>query len=164
MQWEPFEEFVEQTTPMLLGRARALTADPHDAWDLVQETLVRIGERWDRLDDPSAYASTVMTRLNIDRIRRLRRDLGLQQRLAPPKPVPPPADGPEAWLVDALHTLSPHQRTALALRYLDDLDVAEIARQLRCQPGTARSHLSRGLARLRAAAPLDTARRSDAPR
>ncbi|WP_375426752.1 sigma-70 family RNA polymerase sigma factor [uncultured Friedmanniella sp.] len=153
MQWEPFEEFVAQTTPSLLGRARALTADPHDAWDLVQETLVRIGERWERIEDPAAYASRVMTRLNVDRVRRLRRDLGLRQRLAPPGSVPPPEDGPEAWLVEALHGLSPHQRTALALRYLDDLDVAAIARELRCQPGTARSHLSRGLARLRSAAP-----------
>lgn len=120
MPSKAFEEFVQETTPVLLGRARALAADPHDAWDLVQETLVRIGERWESLDNPAAYASTVMTRLNIDRIRRLRRELGLRQRLARPVPVALPEDGPEAWLVDALQTLSPHQRTALALRYLDD--------------------------------------------
>ena len=153
MRSEPFDEFVRGATASLLGRARALAGDPHDAWDLVQETLARVGERWDRIEDPAAYASTVMARLNIDRIRHLRRDLGLRRRLAPAEPVPPPGDGPEAWLVDGLRTLSPHQRTAVALRYLDDLGVDEIARQLRCRPATARSHLSRGLARLRVAAP-----------
>ncbi len=129
-------------------------------WQPVEEF---VEQRWERLEDPAAYASTVMTRLNIGRIRRLRSELGLRQRLAPVAPVPPPTDGPEAWVVEALQTLSPHQRTALALRYLDDLDIAEIARQLRCRPGTAVSHLSRGLARLRAAVPPDTARRSHAP-
>ena len=155
MRAEAFDEFVQRTTPSLLGRARALTTDSHDAWDLVQETLARLGERWDRIDDPAAYASTVMTRLNIDRIRRLRRDLTLRQRLPRPGSVPPPADGPDGWLLDALQTLSPHQRTALALRYLDDLDVEAIAARFGCRPGTARSHLSRGLARLRAAAPTE---------
>ena len=153
MRAEPFDEFVREATAPLLGRARALTGDQNEAWDLVQETLARIGERWHRIDDPAAYAHTVMVRLNVDRIRRLRSDLRLRRRLPLPEPALPPGDGLDAWLVDALHTLSPHQRTALALRYLDDLDVEEIARRLRCRPGTARSHLSRGLARLRAAAP-----------
>lgn len=155
MEPETFDEFVRRTTPTMLGRARTLAADPHDAWDLVQETLARVGERWERLDKPEAYASTVMTRLNIDRLRRLRRELGLQHRIAAPETYSPPDPEPEAWLVAALRTLSPHQRTALALRYLDDLDVDEIADRLRCRPGTARSHLSRGLTRLRAAAPAD---------
>ena len=150
---DPFDEFVRAATAPLLGRARALTGDQNEAWDLVQETLARVGERWNRIDDPAAYAHTVMVRLNVDRIRHLLGDLRLRRRLPLPEPALPPGDGFDAWLVDALRSLSPHQRTALALRYLDDLDVGEIARRLRCRPGTARGHLSRGLARLRAAAP-----------
>ena len=61
--------------------------------------------------------------------------------------------GVEPWQVDALATLSPKQRTAVVLKYVDDLDAAGIAEVLRCSVGTARSHLSRGLQRMRAAVP-----------
>lgn len=79
----------------------------------------------------------------------LHREIRLRQRLVPTRAVPSPDDGPEAWLVEGLRGLSPHQRTAVALRYVDDLGVDEIAVRLRCRPGTARSHPSRATARRR---------------
>ncbi len=146
-----FADFVVLQARPLLGFAHALTADPHDAWDLTQETLARMGERWGRTtyDTPAAYARTVMVRLNIDRVRRLRREL---PRAAAGPEVAVPAedvDGMEPWLVEALATLSPRQRTALALRYVDDLDVRGIAERMGCSEGTVKSQLSRGTERLR---------------
>src|SRR4051794_38772818 len=145
-----FEEFATAQAGPLLGLAHALTADPHDAWDLTQETLARIGERWSRtrFDEPAAYARTVMVRLNIDRIRRLKRELPLLHRAdeASPARVVGELDG---WLVDALHTLTPRQRTSLALRYVEDLDVRSIAERMGCSEGTVKSQLSRGTERLR---------------
>jgi RNA polymerase sigma factor (sigma-70 family) len=41
------------------------------------------------------------------------------------------------------------QRSVLALRFYSDLSEAEIARVLGCRPGTVKSSLSRGLAKLR---------------
>jgi len=147
-----FADFVALQARPLLGFAHALTADPHDAWDLTQETLARMGERWGRTsyDTPAAYARTVMVRLNIDRVRRLRREL--PRSTAGPEPVVPAHDhdGMEPWLVDALATLSPRQRTALALRYVEDLDVRTIAERMGCSEGTVKSQLSRGTERLRA--------------
>jgi RNA polymerase sigma-70 factor (sigma-E family) len=145
-----FADFVAAQTRPLLGFAHALTADPHDAWDLTQETLARIGERWGRtrFDEPAAYARTVMVRLNIDRIRRLRRELPLLG--APTEAAPVAVVGElDAWLVEALATLSPRQRTALALRYVEDLDVRGIAARMGCSEGTVKSQLSRGTERLR---------------
>ena len=145
-----FAEFVSAQSGPLLGLAHALTANPHDAWDLTQETLVRIGERWGRtrFDEPAAYARTVMVRLNIDRIRRLRRELPLLHRReeAAPVRVVGELDG---WLVEALATLTPRQRTSLALRYVEDLDVRTIAERMGCSEGTVKSQLSRGTERLR---------------
>jgi RNA polymerase sigma-70 factor (sigma-E family) len=146
-----FAEFVEVQARPLLGLAHALTANPHDAWDLTQETLARLGERWgrSRLEEPAAYARTVMVRLNIDRLRRLRREL---LRSTPDPEVAAPVadlDGAESWLVEALATLSPRQRTALALRYVEDLDVRRIAERMGCSEGTVKSQLSRGTERLR---------------
>lgn len=146
-----FADFVAAQTRPLLGFAHALTADSYDAWDLTQETLARMGERWGRTtyDTPAAYARTVMVRLNIDRVRRLRREL-LSSGAGPDVAVPVAhLDGMEAWLVDALATLSPRQRTALALRYVEDLDVRGIAERMGCSEGTVKSQLSRGTERLR---------------
>ena len=55
----------------------------------------------------------------------------------------------DGWLVDALRTLTPRQRTSLALRYVEDLDLRAIAARMGCSEGTVKSQLSRGTERLR---------------
>jgi RNA polymerase sigma-70 factor (sigma-E family) len=147
---DDFRDFVTAQTRPLLGLAHALTANPHDAWDLTQETLARLGERWGRtrLDEPAAYARTVMVRLNIDRIRRLRRELPLLGGPSEQGSVDVVGET-DGWLLEALATLSPRQRTALALRYVEDLDVRTIAERMGCSEGTVKSQLSRGTERLR---------------
>lgn len=68
-------------------------------------------------------------RLNVDRLRRLRRELfsdrvpdnGVEDRYAV-------AIAP--WLLRALNDLTPRQRTAVVLRFTDDLDTAGIAREM----------------------------------
>lgn len=150
-----FEDFVDAELPRLLGLARALTGNSHDAWDLVQEALVRVGLRWPRIDaagNAGAYTRTTLVRLNIDRLRRLRRERlgGALPDRGVDAPLP---DGVDAWLLVALAGLTPRQRTAVVLRFVGDLDVAGVAERMGCSVGTAKSHLSRGLARLRAHAP-----------
>jgi RNA polymerase sigma-70 factor (ECF subfamily) len=51
-------------------------------------------------------------------------------------------------LVRVMGQLPPMQRAAIALHYLDDLSVDEVASTLRCAPSTARVHLHRGRMRL----------------
>lgn len=150
---EHFEAFVEAETPQLLGLAHALTGNPHDAWDLVQESLTRVGVRWSRLgtENPGGYARTTLVRLNIDRARRLKREV--LPGTVPDRSAPVEVVGPiDPWLVAALAELTPQQRAAVVLRVVEDLDHAGIAERLGCSAGTARSHLSRGLARMRALA------------
>ena len=110
---------------------------------------MRMGERWGRtrFDEPAAYARTVMTRLNIDRVRRFRREVltpGPRREDARVELV----GELDAWLVEALATLTPRQRTAVALRYVEDLDVRGIAQRMGCAEGTVKAHLSRGTERL----------------
>lgn len=149
---EAYDEFVAAETPRLLRVAYGLTGNPHDAWDLVQEALVRVGLRWGRLADgnPGGYAHTTLVRLNIDRGRRLRRELlpGLLPERDRERPVHI-EDELDPVLVDALRRLPPQQRAAVVLRAVVDLDHAGIAERLGCSVGTARSHLSRGLATMR---------------
>jgi DNA-directed RNA polymerase specialized sigma24 family protein len=53
--------------------------------------------------------------------------------------------------------LTPRQRTAVVLRFVDDLALAGIAREMGCSLGTAKSHLSRGPQRLRDITPASSA-------
>ncbi|GLZ43817.1 hypothetical protein Acsp06_00020 [Actinomycetospora sp. NBRC 106375] len=71
-----------------------------------------------------------------------------------PSPTPGPAERAEASdLGDRLATLLADlpvaQRTAVVLRHVVDLPVAEVAAVLECTEGTARSYAARGLAALR---------------
>lgn len=52
-------------------------------------------------------------------------------------------------LVAGLSQLPARQRAVIVLRYWQDLPESEIARVLRCRPGTVKSSLSRALATLR---------------
>ncbi len=154
MRHTGFAEFAEAELPRLLGLARALTGNDHDAWDLTQEALVRVGVKWPQVVDgpnPVGYARTTLARLNIDRLRRRKREV--TTAVLPEVAVTDLPQGVEPWLVEALAGLSPKQRTAVVLRCVEDLDAADIAAALGCSVGTARSHLSRGLGRMRQAAP-----------
>jgi RNA polymerase sigma-70 factor (sigma-E family) len=145
-----FAKFVDTELQRLLNLAFALTGDHHDAWDLTQETFARVGARWDRLKDsnPGGYARTTLVRLNIDRVRRLRREaLGV----VVDRPAPPVASATEVdeFFLEVLRSLSPSQRTAVVLRFVRDLDLQAIAEEMGCSLGTAKSHLSRGMARIK---------------
>jgi hypothetical protein len=50
---------------------------------------------------------------------------------------------------DALDVLAPRQRVASVLRYLGDLQVAEVAKAMGCSEGTAKATLHTALAKLR---------------
>lgn len=155
MRQAEFEAFVDGELARLLGYARVLSGNDHDAWDLLQEALVRVGLRWGRIErggNPAAYTRTTMVRLNIDRLRRR----GREHPVADPPETAVAArlpEGVDPWLVAALAGLTPRQRTAVVLRFVDDLDVAGVAAAMGCSAGTAKSHLSRGLQRLRDLAP-----------
>lgn len=151
---DAFADFVAAHTQPLLRLAHALTGNPHDAWDLVQEAFARTGERWDReIAQPAAYTRIVMVHLNVDRLRRLRRELPVFAPHDRTRHVVEAFDaretGMDADLLEALAVLSPRQRTAIALRYVEDLDVASIAERMRCSEGTVKSQLSRATARLK---------------
>lgn len=155
MRRDEYDAFVDAELPRLLGYARVLTGSHHDAWDLTQETLIRLGLKWAQVErggNPAAYARKTLVRLNIDRFRRTSRE-HLVGSVPDVAVVDTPALGLDPWLAEGLASLSPRQRTAMVLRYVDDLDLAGLAEAMGCSTGTAKSHLSRGLTRLRALVP-----------
>ena len=149
---DDFDAFYRDTSRRLARYAYGLTGDAGDAQDLVQEAYARAWQRWRRLsgyEDPEAWLRLVVNRLSSDRWRRLR----VRRQwatTAPPSPAPPPSEN-TVVLVNAMRTLPPAHRRALALHYLLDRSVAEIAVETGTTVGTVKSWLSRGRAGLAAA-------------
>jgi RNA polymerase sigma-70 factor, ECF subfamily len=150
---EEFDDFYRDTSRRLARYAYGLTGDPGDAQDLVQEAYARAWQRWKRLadyEDREAWLRLVVNRLSADRWRRL----GVRQTRAaaePPPPTSPPPSEDAVLLIRAMRTLPLAHRRALALHYLLDRSVAEIAHETGSSVGTVKSWLSRGRAGLAAA-------------
>lgn len=151
-----FDAFYRDTSRRLLRYAYGLAGDPVEAQDLVQEAYARAWQRRKHLagyDDPEAWLRLVVNRLSADRWRRLgvRKQRAAAQ--APAPPAPPPSED-VVLLVGAMRTLPPAHRRALALYYLLDRSVTEIAAETGKPTGTVKSWLARGRAGLAAALDL----------
>ncbi|MFC7275148.1 SigE family RNA polymerase sigma factor [Paractinoplanes rhizophilus] len=141
-----FDSFYRDTSRRLLRYAYGLTADPAEAQDLVQEAYARAWQRWRRLsryENQEAWLRLVVTRLATDRWRRLGARRARPAPDRPPSHVPPPSEN-TVLLVGAMRTLPLIHRRALALHYLLDRSVAEIAAETGVSTGTVKSWLSRG--------------------
>ncbi|AZS84602.1 SigE family RNA polymerase sigma factor [Streptomyces griseoviridis] len=149
-----FEEFVAARWPGLIHLARLLTGgDRHRAEDLVQESLVKLWFAWPKVADeaPEAYARKVMVR---SAARSARRRWWGERPVEQLPDVAALGDvstavAERSRLENALAQLPARQRAAVVLRYYQDLPEAQVAQLLGCPVGTARSHASRGVARLR---------------
>jgi RNA polymerase sigma-70 factor (sigma-E family) len=147
-----FGEFVRLALPGLLRYGHALTGNPHDAADLVQSVLERIGARWAtvrrRTGDPLAYARRSMANAHISRWRRFRRER-LVAELPDTAAVWQPDRSGDELLWRAVRALPPRQRAVLVLRYYEDLSEIQIAEALGISPGTVKSQASKAMAALR---------------
>lgn len=149
--------FCERYEPLV----RALSAgfgDREAAADAVQEAFVRAYARWwrvRRLEDPAGWVRRVAVNLLIDHTRRQTRGRRVLDRLARRDDHTAEAADeqlPGAGLaLDRLDALAPQQRLAMALFYVEDLSVAEVATAMRISEGAVKYHLNRGRNALRAA-------------
>ena len=152
-----FGEFVRANTAALLRTGYLLTGNAGAAEELVQDTLVRLYPKWDKVqaaDQPLAYVRRSLTNGFINE-RRKASSHELRFDLVPDRPderdaTRSIADRDELWPL--LKTLPARQRAAIVLRYYHDLSDDQIAAALECRGGTVRSLISRGLATMRQAA------------
>lgn len=147
-----FAEFVQSSLPGLLRYGHALTGNPHDAADLVQSVLEKVGSRWASIQrktaDPLPYVRRSMANAHISRWRRFRRE-NLVADIPEPGSVEPTDPFEHEPLWQALCELPPKQRAVIVLRYYEGLSEAEIAASLGISPGTVKSQASKALTSLR---------------
>ncbi|MFJ5614883.1 RNA polymerase sigma factor [Micromonospora sp. NPDC093243] len=130
----------------LVVQLYAVTGDLSEAQEAVQEAFTRAlvaPQRFAGLDNPEAWLRRVAVNVARSRYRRRRVFEGLLRRIGPP-PVVADHSPEHLTLLAALRRLPEGQRQALALHYLVDLSVDEIAATLGVSAGTVKSRLSRG--------------------
>ena len=130
--------------PAMVRLATLLIDSQEIAEEVVQDCFVRLHPRFDTLDDPVAYLRSAV--VNACRSTGRRRTLE-RAHLRAERPMVAELGADE--ILDALAGLPPRQRAALVLRFYEDLSGDQIADVLGCRPGTVKSLISRGLARLR---------------
>lgn len=149
-----FEEWARARQQQLVRTAYLVTGDHHRAEDLVQEALVGVAMRWDRLrhGNPDAWVRTVVYRANVSWWRKHRREVAVE-RVPERGAGSPPPDESRMVVENALDGLTTKQRAVLLLRFLEDLSVEETADVLGVSTGTVKKQTSVALQRLREHAP-----------
>jgi RNA polymerase sigma-70 factor (sigma-E family) len=159
---EAFSEFVRQHGPALLRTARLLTGDRSRGEDLVQTALARAYGQWAKVESaevPIAYVRRLMVNSHLS----WRRLLSSTEQVI--EHFPERSDDADLQarhaaadeMRIALLQLTPRVRTAVVLRYFDDLSETETARLMGCSTSTVNKHVGTGLRTLRVllAAPSD---------
>lgn len=124
-----------------------VTGDLGEAQEVVQEAFVKLvasPKQISMLDNPEAWLRTVA--VNHARSRQRRKKV-LQRllRRADAAPAEVPGATPDhVALIAALRTLPTRQREAIALHYLADMPLTEVAELQQVSVGTVKSRLSRG--------------------
>jgi RNA polymerase sigma-70 factor (ECF subfamily) len=143
-----FDGFYRAELPRLVALARALCGAAV-AEDVAQEAMLAACRRWKQvadLESPAGWVRRTCARLAVSQYRRRLRELRAVTRLAnrPTRALDPPDE--EFWA--AVRKLPARQAQAAALRYVYELDVADIAATLEISEGSVKQHLSRARARL----------------
>jgi RNA polymerase sigma factor (sigma-70 family) len=143
-----FEELFRLELDRCVMAARRVVADSAVAEELAAEAFTRAWVRWRRVRrfaSPGGWVVRVTTNLALDHVRR--------------GPAPAAATVDTAALDDAIaahltllaavNQLPDRQREAVSLRYFADLPVDAVAEAMGVSGGAVKTHLHRGLERLR---------------
>jgi RNA polymerase sigma-70 factor (sigma-E family) len=148
-----YEQFVRDNARWLSRFAVALTGDAGLAEELVQDVLLKVHQRWPRieaLDAPPSYVRRMLVNEHISWRRKWSRFIPTATvLLADDSTDHAQRHVDHDELIRALRQLPPRQQAVLALRFFEGFADDQIADLLRCKPGTVRSLASRALATLR---------------
>ena len=146
-----FTEFYAGSAAALRRTAYVVVRDWHVAEDLTQQACAKLYVAWPRVreDTRMAYARRAVVNECLSHLRRHRPETPTDD--LPEPSAPAPVETPDVGA--ALAALPDRQRAIVALRFLDDLSVADVGRLLGISDGTVKSQTSRALESLRGRLP-----------
>lgn len=145
MQNDDFESLYVSTYAPMVRLAYLLTGSPSQAEEAVQESFMRVWQRWNRIDEPGAYLRTTV----VHRCRSIGRRHALAiRREHTIASATVSIDRPHEML-DTLATLSKRRREVVVLRFYCELSMREIADVLGVSDGTVKATLHHALHDLR---------------
>jgi RNA polymerase sigma-70 factor, ECF subfamily len=142
-----FDAFARRQRRPLVAFAWSLTGDLGVAEDLAQDALQAAWQAWDRvgtLDAPGAWLRRAVANRAAGHVRRAGREHRALARLAGRPATTVELEPDDDWFWAEVRNLPERQAQAVALYYLEDCSVAEIADVLGCATGTVKVHLHRG--------------------
>lgn len=143
-----YREFYDRELPAMVALAAAVTGSHVLAEDIAQDAMIKAYRRWDTVstyDKPGAWLRRITINQALSTRRRAAAEVKARLRLGAeriPALSPAPDHHDDVWA--AVRSLPGQQRAAVALHYLEDRPVAEIADILGCAESTAKVHLHRG--------------------
>ena len=148
-----FDRFYRDNYGAVVRLAYVLSGSWGHAEEIAQDAFVRVLARWDgSLSVPEGWVRQVAANLARSRLRRLGAEVRAytrwSARRAPPSTMPDPIP-PELerfWAV--VRALPTRQAQAVALYYLEDRPVVEVAAVMGCAPGTVKALLHRARQRM----------------
>ena len=151
-----FRELLERHAGLVYGVALRQTRNPESASEVVQDVFLVLARKATQLvsyrsvaawlHKTAQYVARDARRAQQRHLRKLKL-LSRQRDLAPPEGS---NDAVLAALDDAVIRLPEQEKEAIILRFFEDREYAEIARQLRISENAARKRVSRGVKRLQA--------------
>lgn len=155
----PFADFYAAHHRRVVALAWSLVGDRGPAEELAQDAFIEALRSWDdvgRYQRPDAWVCRVVANRAVSRFRRSRTERGALLRMGREREVVTeaprlPDDHQRFW--QEVRALPARQAQCVALHYLEDRSVADIAEVLGCSAATVKVHLHRG--RLALAGRLD---------
>jgi RNA polymerase sigma-70 factor (ECF subfamily) len=143
-----FDAFAQAERRRLVAFAWSLTGDVGVAEDLAQEALAAAWQKWEDVggfDRPDTWARRVVANRAASRARRSGREQRANGRwYGRSAGTTVDLDPPDQAFWAAVRLLPERQAQAVALHYLEDRSVADIAAVLGCAEATVKVHLHRG--------------------
>jgi RNA polymerase sigma-70 factor (ECF subfamily) len=142
-----FEEFYAAQYAAVVRLAAALVGRWDVAEELVQEAFIALYPRWKRVsryDAPDAWLRRVVLNRSLSTLRRRAVEARVTARLARHRADAEDLRVGDADVWQAVSELPKRQAQVIALVFLEDRSVAEVASILECGENTVRTHLGRG--------------------
>ncbi len=140
-----FEDFYRADYRNVLGLAFVLTGNRYVAEETAQEAFTAAYRKWSTIaayDSPGAWVRRVTCNQAASVVRRRMREAKALLRLSK-RTASEPLDNASEDFWDVVRRLPARQAQVTALKYLEDLSVAQIADVLDCSEGSVKTHLSR---------------------